>query len=100
MHSEKFVNITLLPAMRQTGARVAEHATMCFFRARSDESVWIKDCDGDKSTTSRAIHDHLNPDRRKAVEEVLGRKCTGDIVKMTIHFSALGCPRANTTQHR
>lgn len=97
MHSEKFVNITVLPAMRQTGTQVVEHETMCFFRARSDETVWIKDCDGDKRTASRLIHKHLNPDRRKAVEEVLGRTCPGEIVKMTIHFSSLGCPRENST---
>jgi hypothetical protein len=97
MHSEKFVNWTILPAMRRTGVQVVEHDTMCFFRARSDETVWIKDCDGDKHTTSRHIQNYVNPDRRKAVEDVLGRTCPGEIVKLTIHFSSLGCPRDNST---
>lgn len=91
MHSEKFVNYTLLPAIRQTGARVADHETMCFFRARSDESVWINDCDGTPEVASREIHKHLNKDRRQAVEQVLGRKCPGEIHRITRMFSALDC---------
>ena len=98
MHSEKFVNLTLIPAIRRTGARVVDHETMCFFRARSDESVWIKDCDGPPEVASRQIHEHLNEDRRAAVEAVLGRKCPGKIFRITRNFSALDCKRATITE--
>ena len=97
MHSEKFVNFTLLPAIRGTGARVVDHETMCFFRARSDETVWINDCDGPPEVASRQIYKHLNADRRQAVESVLGRKCPGQVYKITRMFSALDCKRNVTT---
>lgn len=96
MHSEKFVNYTILPAIRGTGTRVADHETMCFFRARSDETVWINDCDGPPEVASRKIHEHLNSDRRQAVEQVLGRKCPGQVYKITRMFSALDCKRNGT----
>lgn len=99
MHSEKFVNYTLLPAIRRTGARVADHETMCFFRARSDETVWINDCDGPPEVASREIYQNLNPDRRQAVEKVLGRECPGHIRRITRMFSALDCKRDEAVQN-
>lgn len=98
MHSEKFVNFTLLPAIRETGARVAEHETMCFFRSRSDETVWINDCDGPPEVSSREIRKHMNLDRRQAVEDVLGRKCPGQVYRITRMFSALDCKRDSAVQ--
>lgn len=97
MHSENFVNFTLLPNVRRTGARVTDHLTMCFFRARPDETVWINDCDGPPNVASREIYKHLNTDRRQAVEEVLGRPCPGPIHRITRKFSALDCKRNATT---
>eukprot|EP00977_Amphora_coffeiformis_P021406 scaffold9279_cov159-Amphora_coffeaeformis.AAC.6 len=98
MHSEKFVYFTLLPNVRETGARVADHETMCFFRARSDETVWVTDCDGSPSVASPEIYKHLNKNRRQAVEEVIGRPCPGEIQKMTIHFSSLDCKSDSVTK--
>ena len=93
MHSEKFVYFTLLPNIRETGATVADHETMCFFRARSDETVWVTDCDGSPTVASREIYEHLNKNRRQAVEEVLGRPCPGEIQRIKRLFSSLDCSR-------
>jgi hypothetical protein len=44
LHSEIFVRRALLEPIRGLGFRVEEHPTMCFFRARADESIWTSDC--------------------------------------------------------
>jgi hypothetical protein len=44
LHSEIFVRRALLEPIRKLGFRVEEHPTMCFFRARADESIWTSDC--------------------------------------------------------
>jgi len=67
IHSEKYVNHTIFPAIRQTGTIIQEHDTLCFFRARADESVWISDC---RNLMSRK-------QQVPTVEKILNRTCTG-----------------------
>lgn len=93
MHSEKFVDYTVLPAMRRTGASVEEHTTMCFFRARPDETVWLDDCNGAPGVSSPEIWDYLNENRQAAVAAVLGRNCSDKVIPITRMFSALDCKR-------
>ena len=90
MHSEKFIYWKILPAIRNAGFRVAEHETMCFYRARPNGNVWINDCSGRAKVASKEIYKHLNPNRQQAVEEVLGRKC-GHIKPISNLFEALDC---------
>jgi len=66
MHSESFLNYTIFPAIRATNTTIEEHDSLCFFRARADETVWISDC---KLPGGRS--------REKSVERILGRKCWG-----------------------
>jgi hypothetical protein len=51
LHSERFVNHTLLRAIREEGFSVVEHDTICFFRARADSSAWVSDCNKSVSST-------------------------------------------------
>ena len=50
MHSESFLNRTLLPAMQEAGAShgeryvLVEHPNFCFLRSRADNSVRYGDC--------------------------------------------------------
>ena len=54
MHSERFMNYSIFPAMlnasRQTssslsmGYKIDQNPNVCFLRARADGSVWIEDC--------------------------------------------------------
>jgi len=66
MHSEHFLNYTIFPAIHATNTTIVEHDSMCFFRARADETVWISDC---------YLPDRSN--RVEGVERILGRKCEG-----------------------
>jgi len=94
MHSEKFVNYTLFPAIRATGTTIVEHDILCFFRARADESVWITDCDGAPGVSLPSIGQNLGSDRKGAVERVLGRPC-GQTRRLTYTVTTLDCKRDN-----
>lgn len=88
LHSERFVNYTLFPTMRKlTGVTIVEHDTLCFFRARSDETVWIQDCTGnpDPAVTKPSVVQAMGKGTEKAravVERALRRKC-GDLIMTT-----------------
>jgi hypothetical protein len=92
LHSELFVLLALLEPIRKLGFRVEEHPTMCFYRARSDESVWTSDC---RLAALRTVTKNLGPipaDRRR-VETILGRTCGRRTRR------ALFCPRgSNATE--
>ena len=68
LHSERFVKHALLEPIQKLGFGVVEHKTLCFFRARVDESVWISDCSVSGVTA-------LGKNVREKVEQVLRRKC-------------------------
>jgi hypothetical protein len=64
LHSERYMNYTIFPYIRSNGTTtitlpsntinndqkekdvitIVRHPTMCFVRARSDESIWMNDC--------------------------------------------------------
>jgi hypothetical protein len=90
MHSERFVDATLLPRIRKLGYTIAEHDSMCFFRARVDESVWITDCSSANANVSK-VTPTLPSDMKGAMEQILRRAC-GDVVNVTRTFQALQCP--------
>ena len=87
MHSERFVKFTLLPLVSQKGRYpVVEHDSMCFFRARADESVWVTDCFiGNPQATiapplfNMTANERLTPERliriRSKIESILERRC-------------------------
>jgi hypothetical protein len=93
MHSERFLDHTIFPAIRKLGIDIYEHPHMCFFRARADESVWVSDCDGTETVAAPTIAEHIGPnltDKKRLVEGLLGRQC-GQITKFTHSVRSLDC---------
>lgn len=44
IHSERYLNYTIFPAIRQRGIAIETHPDLCFMRARADESIRFADC--------------------------------------------------------
>jgi len=94
MHSERFVKHALLEPIRQLGFDIVEHPTMCFFRARADESVWITDCnDPDPHVTAPSVTANIGPNPRAKLEALLQRKCGSETKKRKPIVTALDCSR-------
>ena len=67
LHSEKFLNATILPAIRQQGISIGVDPRICFLRARADGTVLTADC---KEAASKGLLETLlnktcNPYRDK-----------------------------------
>jgi len=88
LHSESFVDWTLFPAMRDAlnaPDAIMEHPSLCFFRVRADESVWISDCTRGIRMTRKIgnfLYRRTQSKTVALVEDVLGRKCSGPAVLM------------------
>ena len=121
LHSERFVKFALLPAIEEalvsmrpvsnnSSSTVAnnnnnnnnnvdddewivEHPTLCFFRARADESVWVSDCEGPAKPSIRRHVLANYSDIKAAVESVLGRPCHGSVVPLSRAVRALNCTK-------
>lgn len=107
LHSERFMNYTIFPAMakalgRERREAIVEHPTLCFFRARADESVWVSDCDDSRdSRQNTALHsvrqnimkDSGSSDIKIAVEKVLSRRCPGQVTRISTTVKTLDCAR-------
>jgi hypothetical protein len=92
LHSEHFLQRAVLGPIREAGFRVEEHPTMCFYRARPDESVWTSDC---RLAALPSVVARLGPvpaDDRRRVEAVLRRTCCGSLARRA-KFTWLPCPR-------
>jgi hypothetical protein len=70
MHSETFLNDSILPAIRQQGTKIVTNPDICFYRVRADMSVWISDCDRARSTPRNQGDIH---DKKSVVERIVGR---------------------------
>ena len=98
MHSERFVYNTLFPLI-QNITTIRPHPTICFFRARADETVWVSDCSNDNPSIAAPsiIHDLLPGNRtlHDVVQDAIGRPCA---VKTPTQFStfvlSLPCHKA------
>ena len=96
MHSERFVNDTLFPLIRNI-TTIRQHPTICFFRARADETVWVNDCSNKNSKIAAPsiMKDLLKGNRtlHDVVQDAIGRPCS---VVNPIQFSkfvlVLPCP--------
>jgi hypothetical protein len=72
MHSERFLNHSIFPAIRnELGLEVVFNPDICFFRARADGSVWINDC----TTRDGAARGFRKTDTLALVESIIERKC-------------------------
>lgn len=70
MHSERFMNYTIWPLI-QNHAQIRQDESVCFLRARADETVWVSDC-----TVAPGIN------MKQVVEMTLGRLCHGDVQRL------------------
>jgi hypothetical protein len=90
IHPERFMNITMFPAIREAGIPIHEHAQMCFLRARADESIWVSDCDGELPITVPTIPERVGNDTKGLVEALIGRQC-GMITYIRSNVRSLDC---------
>ena len=101
MHSERFVSYTLFPLI-QNVTQIRQHPSLCFFRARADESVWVSDCSSKtRSVASPSIMQLLLKGGRtvqSVVQDAIGRPCSGTKpVRLTQTVSSLACAKMGTT---
>jgi hypothetical protein len=77
MHSERFLNGTILPAIRASGIKVNTNYDVCFFRVRADDTIWYSDCQRTgKNAPQGIIRDIVKVNKKKLVEDMLGLPCT------------------------
>eukprot|EP00977_Amphora_coffeiformis_P007994 scaffold1803_cov92-Amphora_coffeaeformis.AAC.17 len=93
MHSETFVE-GLLDRIENEGYQVNKHETICFFRVRADETIWVNDCSYPPPFTGETVLRGLPTDMKDGVEAVLGRSCLGDVFQVApeSRAEALHCP--------
>lgn len=65
LHSERFLQYTIFPAIRQTGVTIQTKKGLCFLRVRADHSIRFSDCG----------KIHVTENNHDAVENILGRTC-------------------------
>jgi hypothetical protein len=91
MHSERFLNHTIFPAIREAGIEIHDHPHMCFFRVRTDESVWVSDCDPRaKIKAERIARIGRIKKKKKVVERLIGRQC-GNITALIRSVRTMDC---------
>jgi hypothetical protein len=94
MHSERFINYTIFPLIREI-TQIRPHPTICFFRARADQSVWVSDCYGASSNVAAAsiLENLRGRNLRDVVQDAVGHKCPGAVVKLTRTVKSLDCTK-------
>ena len=86
MHSERFLNHSIFPAIRNLGIPVVANPDICFLRARADGSLWSNDC----ATRNGAARGFRNKNKTKAlVESIVGRSCQES--KLSARVTQLQC---------
>jgi len=96
LHSERFVANALFPNIEYLGVEIVEHNTLCFLRARADNSIWISDCGSplqNELISKSTIVENLGADVKGAVEQAIGRKCEENTtIVHDLHYESLHCP--------
>lgn len=96
MHSERFVNFTIFPLLRNI-TTIRKHPTICFFRARADESVWVSDCHDihGRFAAPSVVANFHNASLVTVVENAIQRKCPlGEIPTKRARFAlSLNCSK-------
>lgn len=86
MHSERFLNGTVFPAIEELGYRTQMNRDICFVRTRADESAMITDCSTGGIT--RGWDDNAI-DKKQLVESIVEKNCT--YYKMGFKWTFVGC---------
>lgn len=89
MHSEKFLDGAILPAIRDLGIAIVVNPDICFLRTRVDLSVLETDCQ--LSGTTRGFEER---DMKSELEKILERKC-GDPFRVKMHHRGIRCEPAS-----
>ncbi|KAL7557414.1 hypothetical protein ACA910_016632 [Epithemia clementina (nom. ined.)] len=88
LHSERFLQYTIFPAIRQTGITIEFKQGMCFYRVRADHSVRFSDCG----------KIHVTKHNHKVVENMVGRSCVQNwTFAASRNLVQLECPFAAKT---
>jgi hypothetical protein len=82
MHSEKFLDGAILPAVRELGYPIAVNPDVCFLRTRADHSVMATDC-----LLRGQTRDWVRGEMKEVVEKVLERKCSDPYNVQVPHHS-------------
>ena len=86
MHSERFLNATILPAIKKLGVSLYTNPDICFLRTRADKSVLRHDCDTNVGKTR-----DLGP-VKPLVESIVGTSChRGGEEEVEFMFRFLSC---------
>jgi hypothetical protein len=72
MHSERFLNHSIFPAIMEQGYGVVPDTDLCFFRARVDGSAWINDC-ATRNGAAKGFRSKINT--QALVEAIVGKSC-------------------------
>jgi hypothetical protein len=84
MHSEKFLNASIFPAMEAMGYKSNINRDICFVRTRADESAMVSDCNVGGDTRG---WDKVN--KKNVVEDLVQHNCT--YFKMGFKWRFVGC---------
>ena len=74
MHSERFLNHSIFPAIREKGFKVIANPDICFFRARADGSAWISDC-STRDGAANGFRKMSDVEKGRLVESIVGLPC-------------------------
>ncbi|KAL3933027.1 MAG: hypothetical protein SGBAC_010574 [Bacillariaceae sp.] len=84
MHSERFLNGTVFPAMEALGYTTEMNRDVCFARTRADEAALANDC-----TVGGMTRGFGSVNKKELVESIVGKKCTS--YKMGFKWLGVGC---------
>jgi hypothetical protein len=97
LHSERFLNHSIFPAIRELGFPVVANPEICFFRARADGSTWINDC----TTRDGAALGFRGLDTQALVERLVGHPCVRSAFNkktVQLHCNAVVAPPNNGSE--
>ena len=87
MHSERFMNSSIIPAIESLGYKLNLNRDICFFRTRANEVILTSDCFQEGKV--RGFIKKKKPDVRKIVEDTIGRNCSNiimDKIDRKVHY--------------
>ncbi|CAJ1937808.1 unnamed protein product [Cylindrotheca closterium] len=84
MHSERFLNGTIFPAMEAVGYKMEMNRDVCFVRTRADEAALANDC-----TVGGMTRGFGSVNKKELVESIVGKNCTS--YKMGFKWLGVGC---------
>jgi hypothetical protein len=84
MHSERFLNASILPEIEKLGVEITINRDICFCRTRADMSAMVSDC-----TQGGQTRGWKKVDKKGLVESIVGRNCSS--YEMGSNWRFVGC---------